>query len=119
MNFDRKKISKHRRRMRIRKAVLGTVSRPRLSLHFSGKHMYAQCVDDSAGRTLVYLSTVSKAPAEKLKMNVDGAASFGKLFSKIALDSGIGNVVFDRDTKRYHGRVKAFADSVRDAGLRF
>jgi large subunit ribosomal protein L18 len=119
VNLDYKKSLKYRRRMRIRKAVLGTSNRPRLSLHFSGKHIYAQCVDDDLGRTLVYLSTVAKDPAQRLGANVGGAASFGEAFGKAALDAGVKDVVFDRDTKRYHGKVKAFADAVRGVGVRF
>jgi large subunit ribosomal protein L18 len=119
MNLDAKKIIKRRRRMRIRKTVLGTVARPRLSLHFSGKHIYAQCVDDDCGKTLVYLSTVTRKMEEKLKPNANGAVIFGKIFGEAALKAGIVDVVFDRDTKRYHGKVKAFADSVRSVGVKF
>jgi large subunit ribosomal protein L18 len=119
VNLNCKKDLKYRRRMRIRKAVLGTSVRPRLSLHFSGKHMYAQCVDDNLGRTLVYLSTVAKDPVRRLRANVEGAASFGEAFGKVALDAGIVDIVFDRDTKRYHGKVKAFADAVRSVGVKF
>jgi large subunit ribosomal protein L18 len=105
--------------MRIRKGVLGTLSRPRLSLHFSGKHIYAQCIDDDTGRTLVYLSTVAKKPNGTYGTNISKTTSFGELFGKAALDAGIVAVVFDRDKKRYHGKVKAFADSVRNMGLKF
>ncbi|MDR2201134.1 MAG: 50S ribosomal protein L18 [Puniceicoccales bacterium] len=119
MNLDDRNKARQRRRLRIRKTVLGTTSRPRLSLHFSGKHIYAQCVDDDAGKTLVYLSTVSKDPEKRFRVNVDGAISFGKLLGKAVLNAGIRNVVFDRDRKRYHGRVKAFADSVREVGINF
>ncbi|MDR1907045.1 MAG: 50S ribosomal protein L18 [Puniceicoccales bacterium] len=119
MNFDDKRIVKQRRRLRIRKKVLGTVSRPRLSLHFSGKHIYAQCIDDDCGKTLVYLSTAAKNAVQGVKANIDGAVIFGKNFGEAALKVGIIDVVFDRGTKRYHGKVKAFADSVRSVGVRF
>ncbi|MDR0740235.1 MAG: 50S ribosomal protein L18 [Puniceicoccales bacterium] len=119
MSFEDKKIIKQRRRLRIRKNVLGTVSRPRLSLHFSGKHIYAQCIDDDHGRTLVYRSTVVKNEVSAIKPNTDGAIAFGKIFGEAALKVGVVNVVFDRGTKRYHGKVKAFADSVRSVGVRF
>jgi large subunit ribosomal protein L18 len=119
MNFDDKKVVKQRRRLRIRKNVLGTVSRPRLSLHFSGKHIYAQCIDDDRGRTLVYRSTAIKKEAPAMKANTDGAIAFGKIFGEAALKAGVADVVFDRGTKRYHGKVKAFADSVRSVGIRF
>jgi large subunit ribosomal protein L18 len=105
--------------MRIRKTVLGTRLRPRLSLHFRGKHIYSQCIDDDVGRTLVYFSTIEKDSAKKIKINVEGAASFGEVFGKMALGTGIVDVVFDRGTKHYHGRVKEFADSVRNMGVKF
>jgi large subunit ribosomal protein L18 len=119
MNLDIKKIAKKRRRMRIRKAVLGTISRPRLSLHFSKKHIYAQCIDDEYGKTLVYLSTLAKNSEKLLKPNIEGAIIFGKAFGETALKAGIIDIVFDRGTKRYHGKVKAFADSVRSVGIKF
>jgi large subunit ribosomal protein L18 len=119
MNFDDKKIIKQRRRLRIRKKVLGTLARPRLSLHFSEKHIYAQCIDDDQGRTLVYRSTAAKNGVPAAKANGDGAVALGKIFGEAALKAGIDEVVFDRGTKRYHGKVKAFADSVRSVGVRF
>jgi large subunit ribosomal protein L18 len=119
MSLDDKKVVMRRRRLRIRKGVLGTISRPRLSLHFSGKHIYAQCIDDDRGKTLVYLSTAAKDAVRGLKVNVDGAVIFGKIFGEAALKVGVRDVVFDRGTKRYHGKVKAFADSVRNVGVRF
>ncbi|MDR0417944.1 MAG: 50S ribosomal protein L18 [Puniceicoccales bacterium] len=119
MNFDDKKIVKQRRRQRIRKNVIGTIVRPRLSLHFSGKHIYAQCIDDDHGKTLVYRSTAAENEIQKAKANTEGAVVFGRIFGEAALKAGIVDVVFDRGTKRYHGKVKAFADSVRSVGLRF
>ncbi|MDR1366480.1 MAG: 50S ribosomal protein L18 [Puniceicoccales bacterium] len=119
MNFDDKKIVKKRRRLRIRKNVIGTISRPRLSLHFSGKHIYAQCIDDDCGRTLVYRSTTVENGIQGAKANAKSAVVFGKIFGEAALKAGIVDVIFDRGTKCYHGKVKAFADSVRSVGLRF
>jgi large subunit ribosomal protein L18 len=119
MNFDDKKIVKCRRRLRIRKNVLGTISRPRLSLHFSGKHIYAQCIDDDHGRTLVYRSTAAKNGVSVTKANAERAVDFGKIFGEAVLKAGVVSVVFDRGTKRYHGKVKAFADSVRSVGVMF
>lgn len=117
MNLDHKKCVQLRRRLRIRKNVLGSAERPRLSLHFSEKHIYAQCIDDTCGRTLVYLSTQSKNTAHK--SNVAGATEFGKAFGDAAIKAGVQAVVFDRGIKRYHGKVKAFADSVRSVGVQF
>lgn len=120
MNLHHKKIVLLRRRQRIRKGIFGSEERPRLSLHFSGKHIYAQCVDDDKGCTLAYLSTQGINDEPKIhKTNVDGAAKFGKLFGELALKAGIKKVIFDRGIKRYHGKVKAFADSVREVGIVF
>ena len=119
MNLGHKKSIQLRRRLRIRKGVSGTADRPRLSLHFSDKHIYAQCIDDTCGHTLAYLSTQSPLAKEGCSLNVAGAEKFGKLFGDVALKAGINKVVFDRDIRRYHGKVKAFADSVREMVVEF
>lgn len=119
MNLHQKKQVQLRRRLRIRKDLLGTSARPRLSLHFSGKHAYAQCIDDTCGQTLVYLSTRSKEAQNAAKVTVERAIAFGKDFGDVVVKANIKQVVFDRGIKRYHGRVKAFADSVRSVGVEF
>jgi large subunit ribosomal protein L18 len=108
------------RKIRVRKHIGGTAERPRLALKFSGKHIYAQCVDDEAGKTLVFLSTLDREvrPLKPLA-NVAGAMSFGKEFGVRAVSAGVRNVVFDRGARRYHGCMKAFADAARAAGLAF
>jgi large subunit ribosomal protein L18 len=117
-NSKEERINK--RRVRIRKRVIGTANRPRLSVRFSGKHIYAQCIDDGSGRTLVFLSTLAEEQRRaKLSANVAGAASLGEFFGKKAISSGITHVVFDRGGRKYHGRVKVFADAARGAGLLF
>ena len=117
--FDKKEQSE-RRANRVRLNISGTHDRPRLSVRFSNKHVYAQCVDDVLGETLVFLSTTNKDIAlQKLRPNLFGAAAFGKLFGEKAVESGITNVVFDRGARKYHGCVKAFADATRNAGLLF
>ncbi|MGH8017986.1 MAG: 50S ribosomal protein L18 [Opitutaceae bacterium] len=109
-----------KRRWRIRKSVVGTAERPRLSLRLSGKHIYAQCVDDDAGRTLAFLSTLDKdLRAQKLSANLKGAAYAAQAFAEKAKAAGITQVVFDRNGRRYHGCVKVFADAVREAGIKF
>ena len=108
-----------RRRLRIRKRVLGTVDCPRLSLHFSCKHLYAQCINDDKGESLVYLSTVSGKSSVNFKINLASVSEFGHQFGKLASEKGIVRVVFDRGVKKYHGRVKAFADAVREEGVKF
>ena len=108
------------RKWRIRKKVAGTAARPRLSVRFTGKHIYAQCVDDDAGRTLVYLSSLdSGLRGEKVGANVKGAEVLGKAFGEKAKSAGVTEVVFDRNGRRFHGIVKTFADSARASGLKF
>ncbi len=95
--------------------------RPRLSVFKSNRHMYAQIIDDAAGRTLVSASTVesSVAGAGKAASNCDMAAAMGKLIGERAKEKGIDSVVFDRGSFRYHGRVAALADAAREQGLEF
>ncbi|MDR2436238.1 MAG: 50S ribosomal protein L18 [Puniceicoccales bacterium] len=120
MQLNQKIVLRERRKARVRKRVRGSASKLRLSVHFSSKHIYAQCIDDDAQRTLVFLSTLSKqCAAQKLASNASGAAAMGAIFGKMAVDAGIRTVVFDRGGRRYHGCVKAFADAARGAGLEF
>lgn len=105
-----------RRKKHIKKTVRGTTERPRLSVFRSAKHIYAQVIDDSTGRTL--------AEASSLKLdasggNKDGAAQVGAAVAKKALEAKIETVVFDRNGYLYHGRVAALADAAREAGLKF
>ena len=95
--------------------------RARLSVFRSGKHIYAQVIDDAAGRTVAAASTVEKDLREKLDAgaNVEAATEVGKAVAARALDAGVNTVVFDRGAYRYHGRVKALADAAREAGLTF
>ena len=95
--------------------------RPRLSVFRSGKHIYAQVIDDRQGRTLAAASTLEKAVREALECGADRAAAgaVGKLIGERARTAGVESVVFDRGGYRYHGRVKALAEAARDSGLRF
>ena len=109
-----------KRKWRIRKKVTGTAARPRLSLKFSGKHIYAQAINDAAGATLVFVSTLDpEVRKAKVKGNVTGAKSLGATFAAKAKAAGITAVVFDRNGRLYHGRVKTFADAAREGGLQF
>ncbi len=120
MNLEKKKELRQKRIWRIRKRVRGRGERPRVCVHFSNKHIYAQLIDDEKGATLVSLATLNKDFREKgLKANVGGAEVLGQLFGEKAKESGIGRAIFDRNGRRYHGAVKAFADSARKAGLEF
>ena len=113
--------SRLKRKVRVRKKVLGTVERPRLSVFRSAKHIYAQIIDDTTGNTLVSASTLSKDVAEALSTqgNVDAAKAVGTAIAKRAQEKEIKEVVFDRNGFLYHGRVKALADAAREAGLAF
>jgi large subunit ribosomal protein L18 len=114
---------KHRlgqlRRWRIRKKVVGTKDRPRMSVFFSQKNIHVQFIDDLAGATLAEVTTMSKGLPDKLAANVNSAKIVGTKAAEAAKSKGISQVVFDRGTKRYHGKVKALADAAREAGLKF
>jgi len=118
--FNRK-AAHERVHRRIRKKVAGTAARPRLSIHFSGKHVYAQVVDDDAGRTLAAASTNERALIGKNKVaaNRSNAETVGKTIAERSRAKKIENVVFDRGGSLYHGNVKALADAAREGGLKF
>ena len=113
--------SRLRRKRRIRKKVLGTGERPRLSVFRSARHIYVQVIDDEQGRTLVEASTKAKELTEELSglKKKDRAKKVGALVARKCLDKGIEKVVFDRNGYVYHGRVAALADGAREAGLKF
>ncbi|MCE7885509.1 50S ribosomal protein L18 [Nitrospirales bacterium NOB] len=106
-----------RRKRRVRKKIRGTESRPRLVVHRSNRHMYAQVIDDSKGRTLAAASTLESGI--EAGANCETAASVGKVVGERALAAGVTEVVFDRNGNLFHGKVKALADAAREAGLRF
>ncbi len=112
---------RERRHVRIRKKVLGTPERPRLSVYRSLNHVYAQLIDDSQGKTIVAASTLDKefGSQQGHKGNVSTAKKVGELIAARALQKGLKKVVFDRGGYMYHGRVKALADGAREAGLEF
>jgi len=108
------------RHKRIRKIVTGTAERPRLAVHFSGKHIYAQVIDDTVGRTLASANTTEAIiKAQKPKANAVTATTVGKLVAERAKAKNIEKVVFDRGGFIYHGKVKALADAAREGGLQF
>jgi large subunit ribosomal protein L18 len=120
MNTVHKAMLLQKRRWRIRKKVAGTAARPRLSIKFSAKNIYAQAINDDAGTTLVFLSSLdAELRKQKLKANIAGAKVLGTAFAEKAKAAGVTSVVFDRSGARYHGKVKVFADSAREAGLVF
>jgi len=106
-----------RRHLRVRKKVTGSASTPRLVVNRSARHMFAQIVDDSAGRTLAAASTLDPAIRTVEGDKTAKAKLVGALIAERAKDAGIEAVVFDRGGYQYHGRVAALADSAREAGL--
>jgi len=110
-----------RRKLRIRKKIVGTTGRPRLSVSRTLKHMYAQIIDDQTGRTILAVSSLSKDLREELKAvknPTERCKVIGKTVAKLALEKNITQVVFDRTGSLYHGRVKAVADGAREGGLK-
>ena len=105
----------------MRSRVKGSSERPRLNVFRSLKHIYAQAIEDSTGRTLVSVSSLSPELKGSLKHpgNVDAAKKVGELIAKRCLEKGIQKVIFDRNGYLYHGRVKALAEAARAAGLIF
>ncbi len=115
---DLKSRRRERLRFQLRRKAAG---RPRLSVFRSGKNIYAQVIDDAAGRTVAAASTLDKTLREGLRTGADVAAAtaVGKLIAERALAAGITDVVFDRGAYLYHGRVKALAEAAREGGLAF
>lgn len=112
---------RERRKLRIRRRITGTTERPRLSVYRSGRHIYAQVVLDSEGRTLAAASTLSRDLKGTLEEDdkSDAARKVGALIAKMCLAKNIEKVVFDRNGYLFHGRVKALAEAARAAGLSF
>ena len=111
-----------RRKARVRRSLRACSSgRPRLSVHRSSKNIYAQVIDDAAGKTVAAASTLEKDLKGSIKTGADkdAAAAVGKLIAERAIKAGIKEVVFDRGGYLYHGRVKALADAAREGGLSF
>jgi large subunit ribosomal protein L18 len=116
-----KQETRTRLHARIRKNLAGNADRPRLAVFRSQAHIYAQVIDDDAGKTLVAASSRDKDVKGKLKSggNVAAAKEVGGLVASRAKQKGIEKVVFDRGGFQYHGRIKALADAAREAGLKF
>ena len=116
------KVSISKRATRIRKQIKKVANgRPRLSVHRSSKHIYAQIIDDAQGHTLAAASTLEPDLKGSLKTGADSAAAaaVGKLVAERAVKAGVTEVVFDRGAYIYHGRVKALAEAAREGGLSF
>jgi large subunit ribosomal protein L18 len=120
MSSINRKAIRTRVHRRIRKKLAGTAARPRLAVHFSNRHVYAQVIDDTKGVTLCSASTVEAELAAPSKLaNIETATKVGTLVAQRALQANITEVVFDRGGFVFCGKVKALADAAREAGLKF
>lgn len=120
----KQKVRKHeikRRHERLRKGIEGTAERPRLAVYRSQQHIYAQVIDDTAGRTLVSASTLDPELKKELAngRTVEAATKVGSVLAERAKAKGIDKVVYDRGGFLYHGRIAALAEAAREAGLEF
>jgi large subunit ribosomal protein L18 len=116
------KVTNARRKQRVRNALRRSANgRPRLSVFRSSKHIYAQVIDDQKGETVASASSLEKTMREtgKTGADIDAAKAVGKLLAERAVQKGVKEVVFDRGSYLYHGRVKALADAARESGLSF
>lgn len=118
---ETRRIARDRVHSRIRKRVLGTTERPRLSVFKSNQHIYAQIIDDTKGVTLTASSSLEPSLKKELESgnNIDAAIKVGSDIAKKAKEKGITKVVYDRGGFIYHGKIKALADAARENGLEF
>ena len=112
---QKKRLHREKRRKRVRRKVVGTAQRPRLSVYRSNVHTYAQLIDDYAGHTLAAADSREVGEAEN---RTEAARKVGELVARRAAEAGIEEVVFDRGGNKYHGRVAALAEGARSGGLR-
>jgi len=121
MKSEARVEARQRVRVRIRHKLRGSSERPRLAVFKSGRHIYAQVIDDATGRTLAHASTLDAGVRKEAKTsaNVAGAKDVGKLVAERAKQKGVARVVFDRGGYIYHGKVKALAEAAREGGLEF
>lgn len=116
---DKKKYSRLRIKMRVRKIVSGTQERPRMSVYRSNSEIYVQLIDDKAEKTVLAASSKDKGIAAQKVTKIEQAKLVGGLIAEKAKEAGIESVVFDRNGFLYHGRIKALADAARVGGLKF
>jgi large subunit ribosomal protein L18 len=119
--LDRRELARQKRKKRVRGRIKGILERPRLNIFRSLRHIYAQAIVDSTGKTLVSASTLSSELKGNFHNpgNVEAAKKVGELIAKKCLEKGIQKVVFDRNGYLYHGRIKALAEAARVSGLIF
>jgi large subunit ribosomal protein L18 len=120
-SLDTKTVQRLNRKTRIRKRVYGTMERPRLTVFKSGKHTYAQVIDDASGKTLASASTVAKTLKGSVKelKPIDAAKAVGHAIADACKAAGVAQVAFDRNGYQYHGRIKTLAEAAREKGLSF
>ena len=118
LSYEERRKKRHER---IRKAIFGTAQRPRLAVYRSGKHLYAQAIDDYQRKTLFAFSTTSEKFQKKSSKEkpVELAKKLGQLFGPELVAKGIQKIVFDRGGHRYHGRIQALAEGLRETGVEF
>jgi large subunit ribosomal protein L18 len=114
-----KRFRRSRRKFRTRRRVTGDASRPRLTIFRSHKHIYAQLIDDMAGKTLCSASSLESGLGLSSTGNAEAASAVGKKIAERAKEAGLESIVFDRNGFPFHGRVKALADGAREGGLKF
>src|SRR5438445_5326437 len=118
MDHQKAKLKRQlRRRHHVRRSIVGTAERPRLSVFRSSKHIYAQMIDDLSGVTLAAAGSLTKGA--RPGSNIKAASEVGKQLAESAKAAGINKAAFDRGHYRYHGRIKALADAVRAGGIQF
>ena len=119
--FKAKQAGLKRRQRRVRAKIFGTAERPRLAVHRTNAHIYAQIINDAEAKTICSASTIDPEfrATGKVGSNKEAAEFVGELVAKRALEAGVTTVTFDRGGRIYHGRVKALADGARNAGLQF
>jgi large subunit ribosomal protein L18 len=115
MNIVRQNKTRLKRKLRNRKALYGTADRPRVSVSRSNKHLQAQAIDDLGKRTIIGISDITVEKGNK----TEKAKELGKRFVDVLKKNNIETIIFDRGAYKYHGRVKAFAESIREAGIKF
>lgn len=114
-----RRAARHRRHTRLRRKVIGTAERPRLSVFRSNRHIAVQLINDEDGRTIASASSLEASLRQGATGNSVAAAQVGALIAERAKAAGVTSVVFDRGGNRYHGRIAALADAAREAGLEF
>jgi large subunit ribosomal protein L18 len=119
MAKNKKQLRRQRIRRGLRKRLHGTTDKPRLSVFRSNEHIYAQLIDDDSGHTLASASSLESAIEAAKGTRIEVSREVGKLLAARAKESGVEELVFDRNTYRYHGRVKALAEGVREGGITF